>query len=450
MAVTSGPIQTTPYQAPDYSGSVAAARSLAMTKAQGVAEPFRQIADYTKQQKDLAQKDKEMAAKIKGTASLLDNAKALYPDFAEQIEATKLQLSDPSLSNLDKSAISDRVADSLNLITSQGMDKAKIRLMEAQASELSAGKAPKTELTTVVNPQTGQEIPVIVNFSTGEAIPVTPENMPATQMPVESQTTTAIQGTPQVGLGTPPMDIPIVGGQMVPANEGKLINNNTQVIWNKGIYDVDTGVLNSKDQAAETRGEAIKQASNLPSTPSFIAPGSQKKELELKKLALEISNLQSGDKTKDTELFRKKREADLEAVLRKNRTEKALEESGQAKTPEKLKQIEEATQELDSGKTQKAINRLNSQGITYMGMPISTQTIDFVLGTKESRAKEAEAIVEQAGAESLPELETTQSAKLSQSFSASQQEIFNAVKKANPNVSDEEIIKGLQSKPYFK
>ena len=453
MALFAGQVQTTPYQAPDYAGSVAAAKSLAMTRAQGIAEPFRQIADYTKQQKDLAQKDKEMAAKIKGTMSLLDNAKALYPDFAPQIEATKLQLSDPSLSNLDKSAVSDRVTDSLNLITSKGMDQAKIRLMEAQAAEASAGRAPKTELTTVVNPQTGQEIPVIVDFSTGEATPVTAENMPAAQPPARTQ------GTPQGDIGSPPLMAQTIEGPDIPLEESQLIqkleNGDEVRVYNGKQYVVPApSVLPPKDQAGNVRGEAINQAANLPTAPQFVAPGSEKKQLELKKLALEIEKLQSGDKTKDVELLRKKREADLEAVLRKNRTEKALEESGQAKTPEKLKQIEEATQEYDSGKRQRAINRLNSQGITYMGMPISTETIDLVLGTKESRAKEAQDVIDQAKTESQqePQAEQTmaQPAAQPQALSSSQQEIFNAVKKANPNVSDEELIKGLQSKPYFK
>lgn len=400
--------------------------------------------DYATEQK----KAKEIAANIKGSLTLLDNAKGIYKDLAPQIDSIKTKLIDPSISDEEKLVLSRQVEPLVNMYANYGMEGAKIRLMEAQAAEASAGRAPKTELTTVVNPQTGQEIPVIVNFSTGEATPVTAENMPAAQPP------TRTQGTPQAGLGTPPMDIPIVGGQSIPANEGRLINNDTQVIYKEGIYDVDAGVLNSKDQAGDVRGEAINQAANLPTAPQFIAPGSQKKALELKKLALEIEKLQSGDKTKDVELLRKKREADLEAVLRRNRTEKALEESGQAKTPEKLKQIEEATQEYDSGKRQRAINRLNSQGITYMGMPISTETIDLVLGTKESRAKEAQDVIDQTKTESQqkPQAEQTmaQPAAQPQALSSSQQEIFNAVKKANPNVSDEELIKGLQSKPYFK
>lgn len=400
--------------------------------------------DYAAEQK----KAKEIAANIKGSLTLLDNAKGIYKDLAPQIDSMKTKLIDPSISDEEKLVLSRQIEPLVNMYANYGMEGAKIRLMEAQIDEARAGKAPKTELTTVVNPETGQEIPVVVNFSTGKATPVTAGNMPATQPPVGTQ------ATQQAGLGAPPMDIPIVGGGVIPANEGKLINNDTQVIYKEGIYDVDAGVLNSKDQAEEARGTAINQAANLPTTPQFVAPGSEKKKLELKKLALEIADLQSGNKTRDTELLRKKREADLEGVLRKNRTEKALEESGQAKTPKKLQEIETATSEYDSGAIQKAVNRLNAQGITYMGMPISTETIEGVLGTRESRAKEAQAVVEQSQAESQQELKAeqpmVQPSSQPQALSASQQDIFNAVKKANPNVPDEEIIKGLQSKPYFK
>lgn len=259
MALFAGQVQTTPYQAPDYAGSVAAVKSLAMTRAQGIAEPFRQIADYTKQQKDLAQKDKEMAAKIKGTISLLDNAKALYPDFAERIDATKLQLSDPSLSTLDRSAIASSVADSLNMMTTQGSEAVKKRLAEAQIAnyerDAEVGGATLTE-QIVTNPATGeQELVSGYARPDGTFAPLTAV-APAAQPQ---------QGTPQAGLGAPPMDIPTVNGPPIPANEGQLINGGRQVIYKQGIYDVDTGVLPPKDQA----GAAISAAQNI-NVPSAV------------------------------------------------------------------------------------------------------------------------------------------------------------------------------------
>ena len=445
MALTAGQINVGNYPQPDYRGVVQSAQSAAAQGAEGISKAIGVVTDYAKEQKALAQKDKEMAAKIKGTMSLLDNAKALYPDFAQQIESTKLQLSDPSLSNLDKSAVSDRVTDSLNLITSQGMDKAKIRLMEAQAAEASAGRAPKTEFTTVVN-RAGQEVPVIINHATGKITQVTNEDVPETQLPAVTQV------DQQDGLGAPPVMACTTEGDEIPLSESTrlqpLPSGEERVSYQGKEYTLDRSVLPPKDQAGEARGTAINQAANLPTTPQFVAPGSEKKKLELKKLALEIADLQSGNKTRDTELLRKKREADLEGVLRKNRTEKALEESGQAKTPKKLQEIETATSEYDSGATQKAVNRLNAQGITYMGMPISTETIEGVLGTKESRAKEAQAVVEQSQAESQQELEAeqpmVQPTAQPQSYSASQQGVLDALRKANPNKSDSALIGAAQ------
>jgi hypothetical protein len=448
MALTAGQINVGNYPQPDYSGVVQSARSAAAQGAEGISKAIGVVTDYAKEQKALAQKDKEMAAKIKGTISLLDNAKALYPDFAERIDATKLQLSDPSLSNLDKLGIAGNVEGSLNMMVTKGSDVMKARLIEAQIDEAKAGRAPKTEFTTLVDPKTGQEIPVIINFATNEATPVTAGNMPTTQPPSRTQ---VVQQNEQQ-LGDPPVMAYTREGKEIPVGESKplppLPSGEEQVSYQGQVYTLDRSVLPPKNQAGETRGLAINQAANLSTPSQFVAPGSEKKKLELQKLALEISNLQSGDKTKDTELLRQKREADLEGVLRKNRTEKALEESGQAKTPKKLQEIETATSEYDSGATQKAVNRLNAQGITYMGMPISTETIEGVLGTKESRAKEAQAVVEQSQAESQQELEAeqpmVQPTAQPQSYSASQQGVLDALRKANPNKSDSALIGAAQ------
>lgn len=123
-------------------------QSVAQQEVQGA------ITDYQKEQKALAQKDKEMAAKIKGTISLLDNAKALYPDFAERIDATKLQLVDPSLSSLDKLGIAGNVEGSLNMMVTKGSDVMKAQLIEAQIYEARAGRrtAPSYEMKKAIIP----------------------------------------------------------------------------------------------------------------------------------------------------------------------------------------------------------------------------------------------------------------------------------------------------------
>jgi hypothetical protein len=96
----------------------------------------KKVTDYAKEQKDLAQKDKEMAAKIKGTLYLLDNAKALYPGFEQQIDSTKLQLSDPSISNLDKLGIAGQVESTLNMFSQYGTEGMKQQLMQAELDNI--------------------------------------------------------------------------------------------------------------------------------------------------------------------------------------------------------------------------------------------------------------------------------------------------------------------------
>tara|TARA_R110000868_G_scaffold30746_3_gene113388 strand:- start:1336 stop:3036 length:1701 start_codon:yes stop_codon:yes gene_type:complete len=155
---------------PSYAVANAANEQLFQNQQQGLQNISKGIEDYAKQQKDLAQKDKEMAAKIKGTMSLLDNAKALYPDFAERIDSTKLQLSDPSLSNLDKIGIAGNVENSLNMFAQHGTEGVKTRLMEAQIkqSQAQANIAGRTETEGVVN---GKVVKGYTDLQNGQFIP---------------------------------------------------------------------------------------------------------------------------------------------------------------------------------------------------------------------------------------------------------------------------------------
>ena len=123
---------------PSYAVANAANEQFFQNQQQGLQNISKGIEDYAKQQKDLAQKDKEMAAKIKGTMSLLDNAKGIYTGFAPQIDAMKVKLSDPSLSNLDKAGIASQVENTLGLFAKHGEDAMKSRLNEAQAQYYEA------------------------------------------------------------------------------------------------------------------------------------------------------------------------------------------------------------------------------------------------------------------------------------------------------------------------
>jgi hypothetical protein len=79
MAIYGGQVQTTPYQAPDYGPSVAAARELAMTGAQGIAGAVGQVADYFKNQKE-SKNSALMGLKIAEAAKIMDPAQAPYYD----------------------------------------------------------------------------------------------------------------------------------------------------------------------------------------------------------------------------------------------------------------------------------------------------------------------------------------------------------------------------------
>lgn len=90
MAIYGGKVQTTPYQAPDYVPSVAAARELAMTRAQAIPNMISQVGDYFKQQKEKVN-SVNTASKIAG----LLEAKA--PDLVPGISELKMTLDDQEL-----------------------------------------------------------------------------------------------------------------------------------------------------------------------------------------------------------------------------------------------------------------------------------------------------------------------------------------------------------------
>jgi hypothetical protein len=79
MALFGGQVQTAPYQSPDYGPSVAAARDLSMTQAQGIAGMVGQVGDYFKQQAE-AKKSAQYGIKIAEAAKIMDPMQAPYYD----------------------------------------------------------------------------------------------------------------------------------------------------------------------------------------------------------------------------------------------------------------------------------------------------------------------------------------------------------------------------------
>jgi hypothetical protein len=125
---------------PDYSVANKANEQLFQNQ-QNTFESIRKSAlDFAQEQKDLAKKDKELAARIKGTISLLDNAKGIYTDFAPQIDVMKTQLSDPSISNLDKDGIASQVDTIINMFAKTGTDRIN-QSMEQKRIDIAAQNA---------------------------------------------------------------------------------------------------------------------------------------------------------------------------------------------------------------------------------------------------------------------------------------------------------------------
>ena len=112
MAIYGGQVQTTPYQAPDYGPSVAAARELAMTGAQAIPNMISQVGDYFKQQG-------EKKKLIKKSDVQIDAALKLFPDLAPTLQGVRDQIRDENIPLNDRAAIADSVAGLINMGTNQ-------------------------------------------------------------------------------------------------------------------------------------------------------------------------------------------------------------------------------------------------------------------------------------------------------------------------------------------
>ena len=124
MAIYGGQVRTTPYQAPDYGPSVAAARELAMTGAQGIAGMVGQVGDYFKQQG-------EKKKLIKKSDVQIDAALKLFPDLAPALQGYRDQLKDENLPLDDRMAIAYSISKVIDLGIGE-MRNSQKTLMERQ------------------------------------------------------------------------------------------------------------------------------------------------------------------------------------------------------------------------------------------------------------------------------------------------------------------------------
>ena len=130
MAIYGGQVRTTPYQAPDYGPSVAAARELAMTGAQGIAGMVGQVGDYFKQQG-------EKKKAIKQSDVQIDAALKLFPDLTPALQGYRDQLKDENLPLDDRMAIADSISKVIDLGIGE-MRNAQKTLMERQRLGMEA------------------------------------------------------------------------------------------------------------------------------------------------------------------------------------------------------------------------------------------------------------------------------------------------------------------------
>lgn len=138
MAVYGGQVQTQPYQSPDYGPSVAAARELAMTQAQGIAGMVGQVGDYFKQQGEKKKAIKASATQIDAALKLMPELSPILSDVANRIKDENIPIDDRVA---DASIVGDLIKNSMSGLMSQQMMNLRQQKFAASQSGGGGGKA---------------------------------------------------------------------------------------------------------------------------------------------------------------------------------------------------------------------------------------------------------------------------------------------------------------------
>jgi conjugal transfer/entry exclusion protein len=148
MALFAGQVQTAPYQSPDYGPSVAAARDLAMARAQGVAGVVGKVEDYFKEQG-------EKKKALKQASSQIQAALTLMPELSPVLSGISGNLKDENISLDDRfaeaSIVGDLIKNSISALQSHQM--MNLRQQKFAASQAGGGGE---EDSSNINPFTGQ------------------------------------------------------------------------------------------------------------------------------------------------------------------------------------------------------------------------------------------------------------------------------------------------------
>ena len=118
MALFAGQVQTAPYQSPDYGPSVAAARELAMTGAQGMAGMVSQVGDYFKQQGEKKKALKAASTQIQAALTLMPELSPVLSGISNNIKDENISLDDRFA---EASIVGDLIKNSISAMQSQQM-----------------------------------------------------------------------------------------------------------------------------------------------------------------------------------------------------------------------------------------------------------------------------------------------------------------------------------------
>jgi hypothetical protein len=237
MALFGGEVRTIPYQAPDYSGSVAAARSQAMAGAQGIAGGISQVTDYFKQQG-------EKKKLIKQSDIQIDAALKLFPDLAPTLQGVRDQIKDENISLNERADIAESVAGLVNMGTKKMQADAEFGLKKRQL-DLEEGRGIQSALIdrAKMEAEANKLRPIIDINVPGGVMQMRENSQTGVLEPIQVAGQTPAAGiTSALGDG-PPMDIPTAEGIIIPANEGVISPDGTTVSYLGRQYTVDTGVL---------------------------------------------------------------------------------------------------------------------------------------------------------------------------------------------------------------
>jgi conjugal transfer/entry exclusion protein len=141
MALFAGQVQTAPYQSPDYGPSVAAARELAMTGAQGIAGMVGQVGDYFKQQGEKKKALKAASTQIQAALTLMPELSPVLSGISNNIKDENISLDDRFA---EASIVGDLIKNSISAMQSQQMMNLRQQKFAASQGGGSGGGAKPT------------------------------------------------------------------------------------------------------------------------------------------------------------------------------------------------------------------------------------------------------------------------------------------------------------------